>query len=842
LATGTSNWSAQVVLQPGPNLFQAYARDIAGNVSSNKILNLVYVVYDQLNLQIVGSGSVTPDPRGQPLEIGKSYTLTAKPGKGWIFAGWSGTFTASQPILALQMQPHVALTATFIPNPFVPLKGNYQGLFYPTNETATVETNNAGAVGLTLTDQGAFSGKLSLEGASLGFKGQFDGQGAAQVSIARQKKSPLQLSIFLTEGEVRGRLTDGSWDSSVRALRVSASKTNRFAGPYTVLLTAAPPTLNSPPGDGVATLSVAAAGTVKLTGTLADGTTVSYGTGLTEDGDWPVYISLYRGQGLLLGWLTMGASTQLGPAAGDSPAERSGAQSLVWIKPPVARDRYYATGFRDHRAVTLARYTAPRSTQNAVEWLHGGLLFGGDTFTGIYTNRFLATNGQFKIARAGLAGLQFTFTPNNGAWSGSFNHPDTKARVAFKGVLIQRTNPSANPDLPSFGGGWFLGATHGGWIRLQPMDPPSAEENRGRLVSSTRLQSFNKSILSAFFKNEEIPLNPLFGVTVYKITYETVDPFGRLTRASGAVTIPQNARGPAPLLSYQHGTLLLKTEAPSAMGEEVRAGVAFSSMGYVCALPDYLGLGDSPGFHPYLHAKSEATAVVDMLRATRAFCEVQSVALNSQLFLCGYSQGGHATMAAHREIERLHRTEFNITASAPMAGAYDLSGVTREDFMSGRPVPNPYYLAYLLGSYRLIYPAIGAWTDILAVPFDQTIPPLLDGRHAEDEVNQALPPYPRDLFSATFLHAFETDPQHPFWAALRDNDLLDWTPQAPLRLFHCQGDQDVTFANSEKALDYFHQHGAPQVQLIDPDPSADHEEGFLLCMIRAIEWFATFKP
>ena len=38
---------------------------------------------------------------------------------------------------------------------------------------------------------------------------------------------------------------------------------------------------------------------------------------------------------------------------------------------------------------------------------------------------------------------------------------------------------------------------------------------------------------------------------------------------------------------------------------------------YVC--PITLGMGDSPGLHPYVHGESEATASVDMIRAAREF-------------------------------------------------------------------------------------------------------------------------------------------------------------------------------------------------------------------------------
>ncbi|MFN0074264.1 MAG: lipase family protein, partial [Chloroflexota bacterium] len=108
----------------------------------------------------------------------------------------------------------------------------------------------------------------------------------------------------------------------------------------------------------------------------------------------------------------------------------------------------------------------------------------------------------------------------------------------------------------------------------------------------------------------------------------------------------------------------------------------FASYGYAVVVADYLGLGSSPGYQAYCHARSEATCVVDALRAGKSLCASNNVTLNAQLFLAGYSQGGHVTMAAHRELETFHTNEFTVTASAPCAGPYDLGGVTIESLLT----------------------------------------------------------------------------------------------------------------------------------------------------------------
>jgi hypothetical protein len=259
-------------------------------------------------------------------------------------------------------------------------------------------------------------------------------------------------------------------------------------------------------------------------------------------------------------------------------------------------------------------------------------------------------------------------------------------------------------------------------------------------------------------------------------------------------------------------------------------------------LPDYLGLGESPGFHPYLHARSEATAGVDMLRAARRFCASSSLALNGQLFLAGYSQGGHATMALHRELEKYHTNEFTITASAPMAGPYDMSGVELNDMLSPRCPPNPYYAAYVLAAYQSVYSLAPSWANLLVPPYDTTLPPLFNGNTASSTINSAMPACNVSrILSPALIASVTNDPGCPLLQALRDNDLSHWKPIAPTRLYHCSGDHDVLPANSQVAYSNFLARGAAQVQLIDPYPGADHGGCVIPSLAAAKTWFDSLK-
>jgi hypothetical protein len=68
----------------------------------------------QLNVVIVGQGSVALDPDLQTYPLGQDVTLTAVPDAGWTFSAWSGGFTGEDNPLTLNITGDLSLTATFI--------------------------------------------------------------------------------------------------------------------------------------------------------------------------------------------------------------------------------------------------------------------------------------------------------------------------------------------------------------------------------------------------------------------------------------------------------------------------------------------------------------------------------------------------------------------------------------------------------------------------------------------------------------------------------------------------------------------------------------------------------
>ena len=64
---------------------------------------------------------------------------------------------------------------------------------------------------------------------------------------------------------------------------------------------------------------------------------------------------------------------------------------------------------------------------------------------------------------------------------------------------------------------------------------------RGKLVSATKTATYTTASLTFLFAFAGIPLTPQHNVDVYKVVYDTVDPWGLPTRASAAVAVPATA-------------------------------------------------------------------------------------------------------------------------------------------------------------------------------------------------------------------------------------------------------------------------------------------------------------
>ncbi|HZV70494.1 MAG TPA: T9SS type A sorting domain-containing protein [Saprospiraceae bacterium] len=348
-----------------------------------------------------------------------------------------------------------------------------------------------------------------------------------------------------------------------------------------------------------------------------------------------------------------------------------------------------------------------------------------------------------------------------------------------------------------------------------------------------------------FFQNVDYDIN------LYKIRYKTTGVDMLNDTASGLLVVPIVSDVTLlPMVVYGHGTTTGPADVPSKLEGGYEVAMAYGGSGFITAAPDYLGLGDSRGFHPYVHAETEASASLDMLNASLEWLETNDPADWNPYFLfsAGYSQGGQTSMAFHREIENNWSFIYPITAATHMSGPYSMSGAMRDRLLSDVPYGSPAYMAYIVLGYNQYYDLYTDINEVFKAPYAATIDSFYNHIINLEVLNNKLiaqlsstgPTLSKRMLQDTLLASIIAEPNHKFNLALLDNDTYNWAPVAPTRLYYCGADEQVPPVNATIAASAMQALGAPDVQAINLNPNFSHGTCVFPAIVSSITFFRSF--
>ncbi|MDX2306250.1 MAG: alpha/beta fold hydrolase [Microscillaceae bacterium] len=362
-------------------------------------------------------------------------------------------------------------------------------------------------------------------------------------------------------------------------------------------------------------------------------------------------------------------------------------------------------------------------------------------------------------------------------------------------------------------------------------------ERIAQYSSKNDLDNYLKTRQSSAFDPTILTLFSQMGVKVYRVVYKTKNVDGASIEASGLVIVPFEIEGALPLISVQHGTITSEVDAPSNYNRSTEGtifGPFISSLNYVTVVPDYIGYGASKTFpHPYEHAASLGSSCLDLLRAARELCGSLNITLNGQLFLTGYSEGGYATMALHQYIEQQFAAEFVVTASAPGAGAYHKTAFA--EYIAAAD-ENLFFLnsyLWVLETYNWVYGLNRPWGFYLNEPYATNVA-------TQGVFTDNIDYNPQNLFTQELRNVLINRSDTALINTFANNDLHDWLPNAPIRLFHGTEDDFVPFFNSQNALDAMTGRGATQVTL-SPIEGGDHETSLDDFVVGVLDFFEPLR-
>ena len=360
---------------------------------------------------------------------------------------------------------------------------------------------------------------------------------------------------------------------------------------------------------------------------------------------------------------------------------------------------------------------------------------------------------------------------------------------------------------------------------------------QGELVSFELLETFDIEEVQNNLNNDfgETAPDVLYDVSMYKIIYNTIDPFGNEVEASGVVAFPENNEQAFPMVSWQHGTEVKRDNTSSFNGFNALS-FWLTGMGYIYIEPDYLGLGESEILHPYCLKNPSGWTTIDLIRAVESFSFLSNdFESNDELILFGYSEGGYVTMAAHMMIEDENINEFNLLASFPMAGPYSLSGSMVDVMLSYEPYDAPFYLPYVLVPY-ISYYEMGGLDEYFLPEYAEIFEYVFDGNYSSSYINSLLPDIPIEVMLPEVIDDFSNNPNHPLRLYLADNDLWNWAPEKDIHLFHAIADELIPYNNSQIAYDTFINNGSENANLyLLPEEYGGHGEAALYCLLAAYQ-------
>ncbi len=462
LANGTNAWTFTASgLAFGRNTVQIRSLDSWANVSA--ITSRLYLRLAPLTVTIDGCGAVSSGFLGTTYrEPGKRVTLTATPCANSLFAGWAGEVVSNQTTLSLVIQTGLVVQATFVTNQFAQRPGNYAGLFYDTNIAAH---ESSGFVAARTTAKGTYSGRLRIGAKKYSFSGRFGLDGLATNTVRRGGTNlPLQLELNFNPGQlvqrVTGRVLDANWTAELAAFRaVFNTRTNPapYRGRYTLLFLSNG-TPGTPEGLGYGAVTVSPNGSVRLSGSLADGTALSQGTPVSREGLWPFYIPLRSGRGSIWSWLLFEANTT---AFGTNVVQTDLAGELRWFTPALPTARYFPDGFTNMLDAVGSRYLPPiSSTNGSLTFSDGAVMFGGGNLTEEFTEDVHRAPND-RVIDQGTNKLSLTILRPSGLFRGSVEAPENGGTISYKGALFQ------NGD---FGSGYFLHTNLSGPVWFGPRE------------------------------------------------------------------------------------------------------------------------------------------------------------------------------------------------------------------------------------------------------------------------------------------------------------------------------------------------------------------------------------
>lgn len=334
-------------------------------------------------------------------------------------------------------------------------------------------------------------------------------------------------------------------------------------------------------------------------------------------------------------------------------------------------------------------------------------------------------------------------------------------------------------------------------------------------------------------------------VSLYRLAYESSVPERKNKRvtAYGLVAIPEGATNGTPIVSYQHGTVFEKDNAPSnpdKSSETKLALLQFASQGYIVFAADYFGNGPLSTLpNSYFVKHSTEQAMYDMHKASLAFLNEKSIN-PGKLFLLGWSQGGYNTLLHFRMLEK---NNIPVTAVATASGPGDPMRMVTRGLYAPRPFDALFEapaLSNAVFAYEKYYGLKDISKNLIKPEKYETAKRFYNFDIGWMDYRKVGSDSLENIFTPKLFETGKTV-SSPFWEKFSEAASYRWLSKAPLRQYYSNRDEVVTADVGKIAVDYQTSIGKTNATSHDAGDMADHRSVYLRALVDVKPWFDSLK-
>lgn len=294
------------------------------------------------------------------------------------------------------------------------------------------------------------------------------------------------------------------------------------------------------------------------------------------------------------------------------------------------------------------------------------------------------------------------------------------------------------------------------------------------------------------------------GLKGYKITYYTKNENNALVKATGLLMYP-NVNMKLSTVVSDHGTTDSRHNVPSNFKGTLTAGfvveLSYVLNGYILMAPDYVGMGDGDGVHPYVDYATEAGATIDFITAANKVLAQLGVKRYDEYFLAGYSQGAHAAMSTLKRLNISSPGNLKFKYAYMGDGPYDMSETTLKKGVLEKDIyPFSSFLANVLHSCNNT--GYKTYTNDISEVISAEYLDRYNYHVVQDNGGLLWGPFIwRKLFTTNFINDVTNNPNHKFRQCLKPKDVYDWYNKTPMTLGHSTVDLAIPPENTAKTID-----------------------------------------